>query len=306
MEMPRSFVPDQVPQANFFTAAADRLREASRSTIILIIGCAAVGIPTLLSVARESWSTEQGGHGMIVFVTGLWLLARQWSAAISLRRPASPAITSTAALVLLPAYFLARITSVIEVEGFVAYGLVLTALYSYAGAATMRKLAFPLVYLAFIFPPPETVVYALTLPMKIGIATGAVELLAALNYPVGSQGVTIQIGQYELLVAAACSGLNSIISLSALALFYIHVRNRSHRVVEVVLLALVVPIALFANFIRVLLLILITYYFGDAAAQGFLHNVSGVALFAIAMLAVAGCDLALKRLTRKRVTGNKV
>ena len=305
MEMPRSIVPDQVTQANIFTAAADRLRKASRSTFMLIIGCAAVGIPTLLSVARESWSTEQGGHGMIVFVTGLWLLARQWPAAAPLRRPASLAITLTAALVLLPAYFLARITSVIEVEGFVAYGLVLTALYSYAGAATMRKLAFPLVYLAFIFPPPETVVYALTLPMKIGIATGAVELLAALNYPVGSQGVTIQIGQYELLVAAACSGLNSIISLSALALFYIHVRNRSHRVVEVVLLALVVPIALFANFIRVLLLILITYYFGDAAAQGFLHNVSGVALFAIAMLAVAGCDLALKRLMRQRVTGNK-
>ena len=306
MEMPRSVVSDQVPQANIFTAAADRLREASRSTLMLIIGCAAVGIPTLLSVARESWSTEQGGHGMIVFVTGLWLLARQWPAAVPLRRPASLAITLTAALMLLPAYFLARITSVIEVEGFVAYGLVLTALYSYAGAATMRKLAFPLVYLAFIFPPPETVVYALTLPMKIGIATGAVKLLAALNYPVGSQGVTIQIGQYELLVAAACSGLNSIISLSALALFYIHVRNRSHRLVEVVLLALVVPIALFANFIRVLLLILITYYFGDAAAQGFLHNVSGVALFAIAMLAVAGCDLALKRLTRQRVMGNKV
>ena len=60
MEMPRSFVPDQVTQANIFTAAADRLREASRSTLMLIIGCAAVGIPTLLSVARESWSTEQG------------------------------------------------------------------------------------------------------------------------------------------------------------------------------------------------------------------------------------------------------
>ena len=305
MEMPRSVVSAQAPHAQMFSATVDTLREASRSTIILMIGCAAVGIPTLFSVARESWSTEQGGHGMIVFVTGLWLLARQWPAAIALRRQANLAIIVTAVCVLLPAYFLARITSVIEVEGFVAYGLVLTALYSYAGAATMRKLAFPLGYLAFIFPPPETVVYALTLPMKIGIATGAVEFLAVLNYPVGSQGVTIQIGQYELLVAAACSGLNSIISLSALALFYIHVRNRSHPIVEIVLFALVVPIALFANFIRVLLLILITYYFGDAAAQGFLHNVSGVALFAIAMLAVAGSDLVLKRLMRQRVMGNK-
>jgi ABC-type nickel/cobalt efflux system permease component RcnA len=34
--------------------------------------------PTLLFVAQESWSKEQGSHGPIVLFTGLWLLWRQW------------------------------------------------------------------------------------------------------------------------------------------------------------------------------------------------------------------------------------
>ena len=57
---------------------------------------------------------------------------------------------------------------------------------------------------------------------------------------------------------------------------------------------LIVPVALAANFVRVLILILLTYYAGEAAAQGFLHNFAGIAMFAAALLFIFVLDEALK------------
>ena len=93
----------------------------------------------------------------------------------------------------------------------------------------------------------------------------------------------IVIGQYELLIAAACSGLNSIISLSALALFYVYIRHQANPLYALLLVITVIPIALMANFVRVLILILLTYYGGDAAGQGFMHYFAGIVMFAVAL-----------------------
>ena len=87
--------------------------------------------------------------------------------------------------------------------------------------------------------------------------------------------MTIQIAQYEMLVAAACAGLNSIISLGAICLFYGYLRHRTNLRAFAVIALSVIPIAVFSNFIRVIILILITYYLGEAAAQGFLHDFAG-------------------------------
>ena len=55
---------------------------------------------------------------------------------------------------------------------------------------------------------------------------------------------------------------------------------------------LLVPVALLANVVRVTLLVLVTYHFGDAAGQGFLHGFAGIALLLIAL----GLMLSLDRL----------
>ena len=132
--------------------------------------------------------------------------------------------------------------------------------------------------------------------------------LGQLNYPIGGQGVMIYIGQYELLVAAACSGLNSIISLSAISLFYIYVRHQADWRYAALLVLLIVPVALLANFIRVLILILLTYHSGEAVAQGFLHNFAGVFMFAVALIAIYLADEAIRpawlRITRGRAEGS--
>ncbi len=70
------------------------------------------------------------------------------------------------------------------------------------------------------------------------------------------------IGQYDLLIADACSGLNSMVALTGLGLIYVYVVSRYSRWHNALLLLSVLPVAFAANVIRVMALLLVTYYFG--------------------------------------------
>jgi exosortase len=111
--------------------------------------------------------------------------------------------------------------------------------------------------------------------------------------------VTIIIGQYQLLIAAACAGLNSLISLSAIGLFYVYVRHNANWRYAMLLMLAIVPVAILANFIRVLLLIMITYYLGDEAAQGFLHGLSGITMFLFSVIGIFAVDSLASPLRRR-------
>ena len=270
---------------------------------LLLIGLAAIVVPTMVAVARFSWSTEQGAHGPIVLATGLWLIARQWP---QLRAAARPGRLGWTLLILAPSlalYIVARVTGIIELEGMAMYGAILAALYSVAGGQVMRLLWFPLLYLAFVLPPPDSMVAAVTQPLKIWISEAAVKLLYTLGYPIAGSGVTIQIAQYQLLVAAACAGLNSIISLMAIGLFYVYIRHNANWRYAALLTLAILPVAILANFIRVILLILITYHFGDAAAQGFVHNFAGVTMFTLSLLGIFAIDALASPLRRRLARG---
>lgn len=268
--------------------------QISVGMIVLLAGMLLFAVPTMIFVVQQSWTGEEGAHGPIVLLTGLWLLHRRWREVYDMASPASSKIVWALLAVLVPLQVFARITQIVEIEGYLMYGAVLVVLYSIVGFEVMRRLWFPLFYLAFIFPPPESLVAVVTVPMKIWLSEAAIWFLSLFGYPIGGEGVRIYIGQYELLVAAACSGINSIISLSAISLFYIYMRHQARWRYALLLVLLIVPVALVANFFRVLILILLTYHAGEAAAQGFLHNFAGIVMFAIALATIFALDLALK------------
>ena len=257
---------------------------------VFVAGVATILVPTMYDVARLTWTTEQGGHAPIIVATGLWLLFRELKTTKVKARPGKVVLGGFALAASLLAYMVGRITGIIEMEGLAMYASILSAFYLLVGGALLRALWFPIVYLAAALPPPDTVVALVTQPLKIGISQFAVALLHGLGYQIASSGVTIQIANYELLVAAACAGLNSIITLSAICLFYVYLRHRSDVAAFLIVGALIVPVAIFSNFMRVILLILITYYLGEAAAQGFLHDFAGLTVFLVALLSIIGLD----------------
>ena len=257
---------------------------------VLVAGILAVMIPTMLLVANESWSTEQGAHGPIVLATGLWLLAREWSKAKPyFKAPSWPIVAALFAPLLL-LYFVSRVSHIVETEGYLMYALVVVTIFSFVGWRAIKVMWFPLLYLLFVLPPPETMVAMVTNPLKVVLSEGAVSFLHMFGYPIASAGVTIQVGQYQLLVAEACAGLNSLISLSAIALFYVYLRHHANVRYSLIMMLAIVPVAVFANFVRILLLVLLTYHGGEAAAQGFLHDFAGMTMFMTALITIFAID----------------
>jgi exosortase len=256
----------------------------------LLLGAAALTIPTLLAVARQSWSTEQGAHGPIVLATGIWLVGLHRKQLAAVMRPGHLGLTLLLLVPALALYTIARITTTLELEGLALYLSLVVLFYGTCGLAAMRLLWFPIVYFLFVFPPPDSLVATLTQPLKLRISAAVVDLLYALGLPVAHRGVMIQIDQYDILVAAACAGLNSIISLSAIGSFYIYVRHNANWRYALLLMLAILPVAILANFVRVLLLILITYYAGDVYAQGFLHGLAGIVMFSVALLGIFAID----------------
>lgn len=258
-------------------------------------GLLIIAFPTLRYIATQSWATEQGSHSPLVLASGLWLLANLQHEVRLLQERPPAALAFAAVIAMAIALLVFRAAAVIELEVYALYGLFVAVLYAYIGWHALKALWFPLLYLAFAVPMPDSLVTAVTNPLKLWISETAVDLLYATGYPIASSGVTIQIGQYELLVAAACAGLNSLITLTALTLFYVYLSHRAEWRYMLTLASVAVPIAIFSNLVRVVILVLLTYYAGEAVAQGFLHYFAGMTTFAVALVSIYLIDKLARR-----------
>ena len=124
----------------------------------------------------------------------------------------------------------------------------------------------------------------MTAPLKTAVSVVASNLLYAIGYPVGRSGVMMTVGPYQLLVADACAGLNSMFTLEALGMLYMNLMQYTSVRRNVALAVLLVPVAFMANIVRVMILVLVTYHFGDEAGQGFVHGFAGMVLFMVALV----------------------
>jgi exosortase len=261
-----------------------------RADWVLVAAFAIVALPTALNLANQSWSQEAGAHGPIILATGAWLMWRQAPQLRAEGRPGNAGLTFALLVPALALYVFGRAYDFITFEAAGLYGVGLSLLQAKWGVRALGWMWFPLLYLAFAIPPPTFLLDLVTAPLKVFVSIAATKSLALLGLPIARVGVVIFISHYELLVEDACSGLNSLIGLTAISLFYIYVMRGSSWRYAALLIAFVIPIAVLANIVRIMALVLITYAFGDAAAQGFLHVGAGVLLFLIALLMVFGVD----------------
>jgi exosortase B len=274
--------------------APDPRFQVSRSLIgslwPLLLGLAAIVVPTMVRLARDVWTTDAGMHGIIVLATGLWLIARERQAVERLRSPASPGLFWTAAIPAVLVYIFGRAFDFLILEVAALFVLLVAIGYLYLGARAIRHLWFPILYLCFLIPLPGFVIDSVTAPLKNYISAAATELLQWFGYPIVRLGATLHIDQYQLLVEDACAGLNSLVSLTAIGLFYVYLLHRASWRYSLFLLFWIVPMGILANFVRVVALVLVTYHFGDAMAQGFLHSTAGILMFVTALAGIFVID----------------
>jgi len=257
---------------------------------LLLAGFALLYLPSYLELARSVWSTDEQGHGPIILAVSIWLFYNKRLELAAL--PARPVLWLGVPILVvgLVAYALGRSQSFLMLE-VGSQLLVLTALILlFMGRGALRLVWFPLFFMVFMTPFPEALVAIVTGPLKSAVSTVAANLLYALGYPVSRVGVILNVGQYQLLVADACAGLNSMFTLEALGLLYMNLMKYTSVARNVTLAILVIPIAFMANIVRVMILVLVTYHFGDAAGQGFVHGFAGMVLFIVGLVLVLTVD----------------
>ena len=265
---------------------------------LLLAGCAALVLPVAWDWSQGAWLRETQGHEPLILGISAWLVWRQREALAAL--PAAGTRWPGLALfgLAMTVYLGGRWLGMFRLE-LTALLLVPAALLLYfKGAAALRLTWFAFFFLLFAIPLPFSLVLAVTGPLKAAVSYVAAHALSALGYPVGLSGVVITVGQYQLLVNEACAGLQTMFTLEAMGLLYASLMNHSSVLRNTLLAIAVVPIAFCANVVRVMVLALVTYHFGDAAGQGFLHGFAGMVLFLVALVLVISVDALLGRLLK--------
>jgi exosortase B len=259
--------------------------------VIAILSAALLYVPVYVSLAANVWSSSDDLHGPIILIIAVWLGVRHFREYSRTTDSAVGRSTGWWLLLLGLLVYIVGQSQAIYVFGVGSQLLVLPgAILAIRGWPSLRVVWFPLAFLAFLIPLPDIIVSGLTAPLKQMVSVIAENLLYAAGYPIARTGVILSVGPYELLVADACSGLNSIFTLVALAALYLHLMQYRNLLYNALILVCAIPIAIAANVVRVVVLVLVTYHFGDAAGQGFIHSFAGMLLFAVALSLFLGLD----------------
>ncbi len=252
---------------------------------LLAAGALALYLPVWLEFAQGPWRRDENAHALIIMAIALGAAgARLFAEEFDLRRNAGE--LAAGFLLLATGLVLVAAGGVTETvlfqsasQMFVASGAAV-ALLGWRGA---RRLWFPLLLTVYLIIWPGWALDALTAPLKAIVSEIVSNGLYAVGLPVAHAGAVISAGPYQLLVADACSGLNSLVALTAVGAVYLYAVKHQDWRVNAIVLATLVPIAIAANILRVTALVLITYFLGYDAGQGFLHEGAGLLMFAAAL-----------------------
>jgi len=283
------------------TARNFTLKTADAEWWPILLGMLVMYVPTLFDLFTGLWITEGQAHGPVMLVLAIWLIFRQWPQMMekSEGRPASASGWVVFAIAL-GLYIIGRSQQIMLFELGSLIWMLAAILLIKRGSRALKVMWFPLFFMLFMIPLPGAVVATITMPMKVAVSYVTANILFWAGYPIARNGVILQIGQYQLLVADACAGLQTLLTLESLGLFYLNVVRHTSVFRNVALAILIVPISFTANVIRVITLTLVTYYFGDEAGQGFLHGFAGMVLFVSALVLILGIDASLQFFVKAR------
>lgn len=253
---------------------------ATRWTAAVLVAGLAVFLysSVLIDLASEWWQQEESSYGMLIPPLALYVayLMRHKTLAI----PAMPdlrglMLTAFASLIFLTGklaseFFLSRISFVLLCGGLV---------WTFWGAGRLRSLAFPLVLLGTMVPPPGILYNTAAAPLQLFASKVATDTAQFLGVSIYRDGNIIHLASTSLGVAEACSGLHSLSALVVAALLLGFLENAS-LLGRVLILVLSIPLAIGVNVLRVTGTAILADYRPELAL-GYYHLFSGWLVFLV-------------------------
>jgi exosortase len=261
-------------------------REALAAGVLLV--ALASFLAPALGHAVELWSTtEEFSYGFLIVPTSAALVYLQWARLRAIAGPGDRLGLAVAAFAALT-YVIAERVGVNAVAGLAISPLLFgIALYLWGRRAALA-VAFPCAFLAFGFAGYRGLLDTLGFSLQVATAHGAGWLAQLAGLPVVRDGLVLQLPAFGFVVAEACSGMSSLLSLLAISAVWIYF-SEARPIARAVVILAVLPIVLLANVMRVALVLGVADRFGPDVATGFFHGASSLVLFGVAV----GCLLAL-------------
>ncbi|OGL40495.1 MAG: hypothetical protein A3C43_00900 [Candidatus Schekmanbacteria bacterium RIFCSPHIGHO2_02_FULL_38_11] len=161
----------------------------------------------------------------------------------------------------------------------IIYGIILT----YYGKDIAKELLFPIAYLFFMVPFLGIFfLNRISNMLKLFSAYLSANIIYLLGIPVFREGVILNFSTGSIEVADPCSGIRSILSLLALGIIFAYF-TESSAFKKIVLVISAIPLAVLGNLVRILFTGIMTSN-GINVTKGFIHTLSGLLVFLVALL----------------------
>lgn len=181
----------------------------------------------------------------------------------------------------LVAYVLGFIWKIYWLWAFSSLIVTLGLLLYFRGAKAARSMLFPICFLIFMIPLPF--LDSIAIPLQSITTYCSASIATAVGIPVTRTGAEIRLADSAFIIGLPCSGMNILTSLLALAAVFVYFLKGSYYK-RGSLFVLVFPIAILANIMRIVLLLVIAHFWGTEAALTFFHGFSSLLIFLIAFL----------------------
>ncbi len=250
--------------------------------IILAIGLITINFWGGVSELMLRWDKqEEYSHGyMLPFVSGYFIWQQR---GLIEKIEFSPSwIGFIVVLLALLVFIIGEISALFILIDYALIGVLLGVALTLMGFKAIKLVLIPILLLVFAIPLPYFLEAILSAELQLLSSELGVMFIRWCQIPVYLEGNVIDLGVYQLQVVEACSGLRYLFPLMGLGFICAYMFN----VVlwkRILLFLTTIPITLFMNSLRIGITGLLVNQWGNAVAEGFLHDFEGWIIFVACM-----------------------
>jgi len=253
----------------------------------------AVAYFPVFQILVKKWvSSEEYSHAFLTIPIIIYMVWKKRSYLAERQAQYSPFGLFIVVLAM-PAYYFTMLTQVHTIMSLSMFLTVFGVLIYLAGVNSVKELFTPLLLFLILIPIPEQLYINLTFPLQLKVSQASEIIIRIFGVPLLREGNIMNIPEKSFEVVEACSGLRSIITLLTLSFImgYFMLKKNSSKVI---LIIASIPTAIVVNIVRVTVMILLFYFFRIDLAEGTLHNVIGLMVFAIGLITLLLLQKVLK------------
>lgn len=270
--------------ATFSNKTADRslVNLENPTGVFLFFMCIFSCIPLFwegLASLGSAWATPEYSHGPLIPILSGYLFLRemrQVPAPGSVVKDRWPGVA-----VIFFALALAVLGQLVLIPDIITYAFILwiagLILVSYGFSRGIFFWA-SVVHLIYMLPLPQFIYWKVTISLQFISSELGVWFIRQMAVPVFLDGNIIDLGEFKLQVAEACSGLRYLFPILSFS-FIFAVLYKGPRWHKIVLLVSAAPITVFMNALRIGIIGFMVDRQGIEAAEGFLHLFEGWVIF---------------------------